>query len=528
MRREKENFKNSNFKLSNNHANGDRNLQEGQWFRVMRHQVSGKRIVVPKKDIEVSVQDRVDNRTYAQVLMNTGSKREGIAGNHTDSIKARILKNGCMSVMVNNIPDQIRRRDSWLLFNRKRQIRDIILPKRRDKFNHRFGFLIVGSMTDAQELITSFNGTWIGRFKLTLYVARDFYGQPEHSFKKEVTRTDAKNRQRNRPQRKEALPTQVQSLGEQRVDGISVSGKRIVVPKKDIEVSVQDRVDNRTYAQVLMNTGSKREGIAGNHTDSIKARILKNGCMSVMVNNIPDQIRRRDSWLLFNRKRQIRDIILPKRRDKFNHRFGFLIVGSMTDAQELITSFNGTWIGRFKLTLYVARDFYGQPEHSFKKEVTRTDAKNRQRNRPQRKEALPTQVQSLGEQRVDGISENLVKQPSFRTIQGNISNGCQQLLNRSLVGSTKGSVQPDMLHAKILDRGFTFLTIRGLADKKFLISFISDDDKELDISGISDLFLDIKVVEDCDLIVPRTTWILSDGLPLSVWNKETWELILAD
>ncbi|KAL1803459.1 hypothetical protein ACET3Z_032106 [Daucus carota] len=161
MRREKENFKNSNFKLSNNHANGDRNLQEGQWFRVMRHQVSGKRIVVPKKDIEVSVQDRVDNRTYAQ------------------------------------------------------------------------------------------------------------------------------------------------------------------------------------------------------------------------------------------------------------------------------------------LTLYVARDFYGQPEHSFKKEVTRTDAKNRQRNRPQRKEALPTQVQSLGEQRVDGISENLVKQPSFRTIQGNISNGCQQLLNRSLVGSTKGSVQPE-------------------------------------------------------------------------------------
>lgn len=307
-----------------------------------------------------------------------------------------------------------------------------------------------------------------------------------------------------------------------------VSGKRIVVPKKDIEVSVQDRVDNRTYAQVLMNTGSKREGIAGNHTDSIKARILKNGCMSVMVNNIPDQIRRRDSWLLFNRKRQIRDIILPKRRDKFNHRFGFLIVGSMTDAQELITSFNGTWIGRFKLTLYVARDFYGQPEHSFKKEVTGTDAKNRQRNRPQRKEALPTQVQSLGEQRVDGISENLVKQPSFRTIQGSISNGCQQLLNRSLVGSTKGSVQPDMLHAKILDRGFTFLTIRGLADKKFLISFISHDDKELDTSGISDLFLDIKVVEDCDLIVPRTTWIICDGLPLSVWNKETWELILAD
>ena len=133
-----------------------------------------------------------------------------------------------------------------------------------------------------------------------------------------------------------------------------------------------------------------------------------------------------------------------------------------------------------------------------------------------------------GRKRVDGISENLVKQPSFRTIQGNISNGCQQLLNRSLVGSTKGSVQPDMLHAKILDRGFTFLTIRGLADKKFLISFISDDDKELDISGNSDLFLDIKVVEDCDLIVPRTTWILSDGLPLSVWNKETWELILAD
>lgn len=149
---------------------------------------------------------------------------------------------------------------------------------------------------------------------------------------------------------------------------------------------------------------------------------------------------------LFNGKRHIKDIILPKQKDKFNNRFGFLIVAQLTAAQELNTEFNGKWIGRSKLAMYLARDSYRQVQTlPSQKWMDRTIIEDRNNRKAFKGQSSALEVKSSMEIRDGKTVEGLVQQPSFCAVQGMITKQCQQILNRSFIGTTIETIKEDIL-----------------------------------------------------------------------------------
>uniref|UniRef100_A0A164ZZN2 RRM domain-containing protein n=1 Tax=Daucus carota subsp. sativus TaxID=79200 RepID=A0A164ZZN2_DAUCS len=304
-----------------------------------------------------------------------------------------------------------------------------------------------------------------------------------------------------------------------------VTGKRITVPISEPGKPVKGTGGERTYAQVLQQGVAESSERQQAKEDPIKNRIYRNGCISVMVNNIPDNASRRDLWLLFNGGRRIKDIILPRKKSKFNTRFGFLVVASLGDAHVLISKFNGMVCGQYRLRLLLAKDSRATGTYSDSNGNTRwMGATDNSQNKLQANR-IPAPVALITSKR---SKEVLVEQPSFRTVKGVISPDKQSMLDRSMIGFTKEVIQEDMLQEKILARGYNFIKVSGLTHNEFLISPVAEEDKEMDLSGLNDLFEKFKKVEDSDLVVPRVAWILCDGLPLSVWNKTTLEAVLGD
>lgn len=70
------------------------------------------------------------------------------------------------TIFVAKIPLRARAKDIWSHFSAFGSIKDIILPKKRDKNNRRIGFVIAKDGVDADKLIratkfSSFMGAWL-------------------------------------------------------------------------------------------------------------------------------------------------------------------------------------------------------------------------------------------------------------------------------------------------------------------------------------------------------------------------------
>lgn len=80
----------------------------------------------------------------------------------------------------------------------------------------------------------------------------------------------------------------------------------------------------------------------------------------------------------------------------------------------------------------------------------------------------------------------------------------------------------DEIQEKLIIEGFTFISIRGIPHFKFLITFRSEDMIDMiDNTFLKTIFVKMRNVQPTDLIVPRITWLICDGLPVVAWNDET-------
>ncbi|WOG92678.1 hypothetical protein DCAR_0311953 [Daucus carota subsp. sativus] len=99
-------------------------------------------------------------------------------------------------------------------------------------------------------------------------------------------------------------------------------------------------------------------------------------------------------------------------------KFGFLIVAQLTAAQELNTEFNGKWIGRSKLAMYLARDSYRQVQTlPSQKWMDRTIIEDRNNRKAFKGQSSALEVKSSMEIRDGKTVEGLVQQPSFCAVQ---------------------------------------------------------------------------------------------------------------
>ncbi|KAL1808828.1 hypothetical protein ACET3Z_025818 [Daucus carota] len=116
-----------------------------------------------------------------------------------------------------------------------------------------------------------------------------------------------------------------------------------------------------------------------------------------------------------------------------------------------------------------------------------------------------------------------------RRIEGLVDENFKDVMQRSLVGFTEDVTWADILQEKLLLQGYTFISVKGISHKSFVLTF-EEDVNTLDssMSFLHDLFYSVRPVTHSDLVLPRLTWLELNGLPMSVWNLPYWSKIVGE
>lgn len=123
----------------------------------------------------------------------------------------------------------------------------------------------------------------------------------------------------------------------------------------------------------------------------------------------------------------MKDIILPKKRDVNGKRYGFIITYDLPFAIHLTQTCNGEYLMRNKLLLKLNT-------------TERSMSQDRQLPYP------PPPVQKPNPSMKS--TEELVKQPSHRTIMINLEASSAQVMERSIIGITQEDQWADILQEK--------------------------------------------------------------------------------
>lgn len=91
-------------------------------------------------------------KSYAESLKSYSNNRDD---SFTLTLKPKTPRK--LPVMLHNLPPQAKIKEIWMFLNKKRIIRDIVLPKKYDKNNFRIGFVMDLGRDLAESLIPDFN-----------------------------------------------------------------------------------------------------------------------------------------------------------------------------------------------------------------------------------------------------------------------------------------------------------------------------------------------------------------------------------
>lgn len=230
--------------------------------------------------------------------------------------------------------------------------------------------------------------------------------------------------------------------------------------------------------------------------------IAKDGPKStIFISKIPIDTTAKELWELFNGCGKVFDIILPRKRDKYNNRYGFVKTSNEEEAGKMISNAKARkGLGRvLKMSIY--------PSNTPIKRVSLNTGK---------KAKLKSNDKST---KGEGDRVNHVANV-FENIEAEIDEDIENSLKRSLVGITKKSICARELVGEIQNNEFQEVKLLRLNDRKFLIS--SGDDCSLlgKKDCLSNWFHKIRNFKDDDFILSRTVIVEVLGLPMNAWKEE--------
>lgn len=218
--------------------------------------------------------------------------------------------------------------------------------------------------------------------------------------------------------------------------GRDARGKRLFIPDKGIARLHFTERETRTTSSSsvdMVRRGLKEQFVRRppNSPEEQRPSIA-----TIFVLYLPEMASTRDIWDFFGYNSHIKDIILPKKRDINGNRFSFIQTYDFSFAIFLTNLCNGTKFMRNKLLLKV--------NHLQRRSIV-PGSKN---VNPRNESTHSTQVRyphPPPPQKNKHSPENLVQQPSHRTISLDLPIDVAQEINRSLIGITIHDQWADIL-----------------------------------------------------------------------------------
>lgn len=253
--------------------------------------------------------------------------------------------------------------------------------------------------------------------------------------------------------------------------------------KEVLEVKVNDQKDS--YAKRNQGRGQEDNDQINRFTGfnqsqrselNMKNRLRKTNYVSILIHNLPQHASTRDIWLYFNKDRWVRDIILPRKRDKNNFRIGFLIVQLKDHTQNIINKLSGTYFLGNKLLLKLSA-FHSDSHINSQHNIGSATNIGSQLSKGIAVNNRGTKVNQVVINHDKINEDHLQKQPSFRTINGKVNIETREVLSRSLIGITETAEWADMIQEKIRTMGLYYVSVKGISHHKFLVTFNDSEDK---------------------------------------------------
>lgn len=244
-------------------------------------------------------------------------------------------------------------------------------------------------------------------------------------------------------------------------------------------------------------------------------------------------------WTLFKKVGRLRDVILPRKRDKNRNRFGFIVVAEELDGNKLISTLHGKLLGTKRLHLSWAKSQHKPQIFSSEKYKTPSFYKfqeesampviggDRHTTSPVVKPVIDVK-KSLPE---DGEhDEKSCDVPSMVNVMDLLPNDDMlELMNHSLFLQT---IKPETVsNVTLIVEGLRVktATVRGLSNRCFLAHFDCPNDfEEVDIDFLQIGFLEVRRATLDDLLPSRRAWLEVRGLPVFGWTEENFKKLLAE
>lgn len=269
--------------------------------------------------------------------------------------------------------------------------------------------------------------------------------------------------------------------------------------------------DEMTFKDALLSPtkfGMKTSPFEGSRSPSPKGQILSK---TVFFTGFDNLTHARDLWKLFKQETKVIDIILPRKRDRYGNRVGFLKTMNSEEAIKVVKKLNGYSFGKGHLYLALAKDQPKKVQFANKAKEGKVRSEEPRHHSPEscKNSDLPVGGESVKETK-SGIE-----------LKVNEDIASELKCCMCLVTAKHETV--DTVEKIVEGLGFRDATIKGISSKKFLAYFDDIRDlSELDTDFLSIGFMEVREVTNADLIPSRKVWIELRGLPILGWTEENY------
>lgn len=225
-------------------------------------------------------------------------------------------------------------------------------------------------------------------------------------------------------------------------------------------------------------------------------KVYKNAeIFTIFLHDIPEAAQSKEIWQLFQACGQIRDIILPRKRDRNGKRIGFVQTHSEKEA--------GAVISNAKMDKRLGRKIR-MSINTREKEDVRDTPRHKENDR---KEKI--------EKNQKDKEEMCFGKKMFEFIEVEIDEQVEEALLESKIGYTWLEMRADNLLENLIDMGLGKYKVISLSASKFLIRKEKKDTwEELERVDLSAWFCKIRNYEEADHILSRIVWLECRGLPM--------------
>ncbi|KAL1804897.1 hypothetical protein ACET3Z_027965 [Daucus carota] len=322
---------------------------------------------------------------------------------------------------------------------------------------------------------------------------------------------------------------------------------------KSLESNQPHKGPSAMYRDALLQNGNN--DIPFTNKSSIRSppvKHTKGKGKSIFFTGWDENLRLGDLWQMFKKVGKFRDIILPKKRDRFGNRIGFIQVDAENEGTKLISSFNGVCTGSKILYLSWARD---PKTAAFKKivkvPVEKKDNVHSNTQPPPKKPIHQSTSTSTSPPTYGNHKSASPSSPSksnkweFQArpepasvkvppLNQSINDLCLDVtivkeLENSLFSHTVKPETVQTVEMIMEGLGAHGAIVKGISSTRFIASFAFKDALEkIDVEFLKIGFAEIKKADMEDLIPSRRAWVEIRGLPMVGWKQENFINILKE